>query len=203
MKKVFFVVFMLTLFALLCSCEKMCWHSYSLISSEQPTCAKSGYELYQCTLCQETKKDEIPATGQHSYTNKYVCAICSTPKECTLEVIKNDFSQEMLAQARQNARDMDGNFQLVILEREETLANLQNYVISSEFDSEKLVRGLFVKLEVTNFGAPFTVYYNFGLEFNAPQEAPIAFTVDGWGEAWVLETVSGNRNIVFEYSIVE
>lgn len=213
-------------------CLNLCQHEYSLVDSKAPTCVEKGYDLYQCGKCQDVNKEEKEGFGahvydkentcvdracvtkgcthvekastEHEYTQEYVCADCGEAKTCTLEILGQDFSEGLLEQARINAGEMTGNFEIVVLNAEKTLENIQPYVFSADLDKEKIVGGLFVKFDVTNGGTEtlFTIYYNFGLQFSEEMTADVAVSFDGSFEAWKLEVVEGNKTIVFEYSIV-
>lgn len=41
------------------------------VVTEQPTCSKEGVKVYTCKDCKQTKKEVLPATGEHDYTAKY------------------------------------------------------------------------------------------------------------------------------------
>ena len=43
---------------------------------------------------------------------------------------------------------------------------------------------------------------NFGLQLSEEQTNDVAFTYSKSDETWYLEVVEGNKNILFEYSIV-
>lgn len=141
---------------------------------------------------------------QHEHIEEYVCTECGEAVECTLEILARDYADEMMEQAKINAGDLTGNFQIVVLGKEETVQNLQNYKISPSIDTEDITGGLFVKLDVTMGGAEvlFTVYYNFALQFASEQENDLVFTYDGSDEAWALEVIEGNKTILFEMQLV-
>ena len=213
------------------ACDNVCEeHDYKLISSEDSTCAEKGYDLYQCTDCKEFKREEKQlneehtydtnatcaerecvvlgcnhkeeATTEHDYTKKYVCSACGDKKDCSLTIIGNDYKEELLNQARLMAGSMTGNFEVVVLGKEETLANIENYTFDNRLDKTKIIAGLFVKFDVIMDGEniAFTIYYNFGLQFSEEQKEDIGVTYDG-SEIWYLEVVNGNQTILFEYSI--
>ncbi len=100
------------------------------------------------------------------------------------------------------AGSMTGNFEVVVLGKEETLANIENYTFDNRLDKTKIIAGLFVKFDVIMDGEniAFTIYYNFGLQFSEEQKEDIGVTYDG-SEIWYLEVVNGNQTILFEYSI--
>ena len=140
---------------------------------------------------------------EHTYTREYVCSSCGESAECTLEIIGRDFSDAILKQARKNAGTMTGDFEIVTLGAEETVANLQHYTMSEAADYSKIVAGLFVKFDVKISDAEgFTIYYNFGLQFSEELTADIGVTYDA-SEVWVLEVVEGNKTIAFEYSVLD
>ena len=232
-KNLLFVVFIVLIFSCLCfvACDKACEeHNYELIASEDSTCAKKGYDLYQCTNCKEFKREEKQlktehtydtnatcvdrecvvdgcnhkeeATTEHDYTKKYVCSECGDKKDCSLTIIGNDYKEELLNQARLMAGSMTSNFEVVVLGKEETLSNIENYTFATMMDKTKIVGGLFVKFDVIMVGEniAFTIYYNFGLQFSEEQNEDIGVTYDGC-EIWYLEVVDGNKTILFEYSI--
>lgn len=207
-----------------------CAHEYDLISSVESTCVTKGFDLYQCSKCRELMKEDKAlsaehvydtthacetktcvivgcshkeeATIEHDYNLEYVCNVCDTGKKCTLEMLANDFADAMLAQAKLVTGLPDGNMEVVILDRDATIVNLQNYIISPNLDWDTVQRGIFVKVD-GNFGdVAVTYYYNFGLELTAIQETDVAFTFTGSPEIWFLEVVEGNERLLFEYSIL-
>ena len=213
------------------ACDKACEeHNYELIASEDSTCVEKGYDLYQCADCKEFKREEKKlnaehtygtnatcvdrecvvvgcnhkeeATTEHNYTKKYACSVCGDKKDCSLEIIGNEFKEELLNQARLMAGHMTGNYEVVVLDKEATLANIENYTFDTTIDKTKIIAGLFVKLDVTMGGEEiaFTIYYNFGLQFGEEQKEDIGVTYDG-SEIWYLEVVDGDETILFEYSI--
>ena len=213
------------------ACEKECEeHNYELIASEESTCVEKGYDIYQCVNCKEIKKEDKQlkvehtydtnatcvdrecvvvgcnhteeATTEHDYTKKYICSECGVEKPCSLEIIGNDYKEELLNQARLMAGSMTGNYEVVVLGKEETLSNIENYTFATMMDKTKIVGGLFVKFDVIMDGEniAFTIYYNFGLQFSEEQKEDVGVTYDG-SEIWYLEVVDGNKTILFEYSI--
>jgi hypothetical protein len=119
----------------------------------------------------------------------------------TLEDLAEKYNEKIIAQAKSMAGAMIGNFEVVVLNKQETLENIQNYTFDSIVEN-KIVAGLFVKFDVTNGtdDVLFTIYYNFGLQFSEEQASNIRVTYDG-SEYWYLEVVEGNKTIVFEYSV--
>ena len=170
---------------------KKCMHQYaSLATCVDRACTTNGCEHIEV------------ATTEHEYTKEYVCKNCKAAKSCTLEVMGEDFHDEIMAQARKNAGILTGDFEVVVLGKEETMLHLQKYIISENFDETKLVGGLFVKFNIDFFGEPYTtVYYNFGLQFSDEQLSDVTFTHPDVEEEWLLEVVEGNKTILFEYSI--
>ena len=43
-------------------------HNWVENGHQDATCTKDGYTEYKCSACGETKRDEIPATGEHHFT---------------------------------------------------------------------------------------------------------------------------------------
>ena len=43
-------------------------HNWVENEHQDATCVKDGYTEYKCSACGETKRDEIPATGEHHFT---------------------------------------------------------------------------------------------------------------------------------------
>lgn len=41
------------------------------VVTEKPTCSKEGVKVYTCKDCKQTKKEVLPATGKHDYTDEY------------------------------------------------------------------------------------------------------------------------------------
>ena len=54
-------------------------HDYSVfVNKVEPTCGKAGYSVYKCSGCDKTtQKDQVPATGAHTYPNGTSSATCS------------------------------------------------------------------------------------------------------------------------------
>lgn len=65
----------------------VCSHSYYLKSTEA-TCLNGGYATYQCSLCNETKREYESALG-HSWLNNK-CERCSTTKDLELDPVDNN-----------------------------------------------------------------------------------------------------------------
>ena len=120
----------------------------------------------------------------------------------TLESLGEKYNNQLIAQAKLMAGYMTGNFEVVVLDKQETCDNIQIYIFDS-IETDKIVEGLFVKFEVTNGTKDvlFTIYYNFGLQFSEEQTSNIRVTHDN-SEYWDLEVVEENKTIVFEYSII-
>lgn len=125
--------------------------------------------------------------------------------EYTLESLREEYRPDMLAHARSLVNKQDGEFEIVILEKEETIKNLQIYTISENLDMDKIVRGLFVKFnpKSENGIALQTVYYNYALELSEKQSKDIGLSFEGSDEVWLLEVVKENKKLLFEYSIVD
>ena len=140
---------------------------------------------------------------RHDYNAEYVCSKCGEKKECTLEIIGQDYADEMMKIAKVKAGDLTGNFEIVVLGKEDTVENLKNYIITPTVDTEDITGGLFVKLDVTMGGKDvlFTVYYNFALQFGKKQAEPLTFTYEGSEETWTLDVIKGNKTILFESAI--
>ena len=65
-------------------------HTYNTTVTVEPNCANSGVKSLTCTVCFDTKQEEIPPTGNHTYTSevtkqatckdpgekKYTCTVC-------------------------------------------------------------------------------------------------------------------------------
>lgn len=49
------------------------WNSGTV--TKQPTCTEAGTKLVKCTVCDYSKEQKIPATGEHTYVNG-VCSVC-------------------------------------------------------------------------------------------------------------------------------
>ena len=70
---------------LTCSCgdvkyEIIPLHTYGEGAVTEPaTCGKDGVMTYTCTVCQATKTEVIPATGEHNYEDAIVEATCTAP----------------------------------------------------------------------------------------------------------------------------
>lgn len=58
-----------------------CDHEYSLVKNEDSTCAKCGYELYECTLCLETKRIDLDIDSKVHAKTKLVNAKTATCSE--------------------------------------------------------------------------------------------------------------------------
>ena len=48
------------------SCEK-CDHNFEIIETKEPTCTKSGYQKFKCSLCDKEKTEPILSDG-HTYS---------------------------------------------------------------------------------------------------------------------------------------
>ena len=124
--------------------------------------------------------------------------------EYTLENLREEYRSDMLAHARSLTDAKSGEFEVVILEKEQTVEKLQAYTFSRNLDVDEITRGLFVKFSlIDSEGLLHTSYYNYGLEFNKKQKKDIRFSLDGNEETWRLEVVKENNHLLFEYSIVE
>ena len=70
-----------------------------------PTCAKAGTMTYTCTVCGETKTEELPATGKHTWGQEkvtleatcteagaktYTCSVCGQVKTEALPALGHD-----------------------------------------------------------------------------------------------------------------
>ena len=119
----------------------------------------------------------------------------------TLEALGEKYDDQLIDQAKLMAGSMTGNFEVVVLGKQKTIENIQNYTFDA-IETDKIVAGLFVKFDVTNGNKDvlFTIYYNFGLQFSKKQNSNIRVTYDG-SEYWYLEVVEENKTIVFEYSV--
>ena len=55
---------------------------------DEATCGKDGEKLYTCTICDETKTEKIPATGEHNMVEDMIDATCTEPakvgEKCTV-----------------------------------------------------------------------------------------------------------------------
>ena len=120
-----------------------------------------------------------------------------------MEILGRDFSTQILEQARKNAGDLVGKAEIVVLNAQDTILHIQNYIFSPQIDTSKITGGLFVKFDVNLNGEEtiFTVYYNFALQFSEEQTNDIEVSLDQGNESWYLEVVEGNKTILFEYSI--
>ena len=100
---------------------------------EEDACCHAYLNEYACSDraciipgCQHVER----ATAQHEYTKEYVCAGCGQVAECTLEILGRTYSEGILAQSKKNAGTLTGNFEIVVLGKEETMVHLQKYIIS-------------------------------------------------------------------------
>lgn len=71
-----------------CGYEKTHEHTYGDPVVTEPTCGKPGSKVYKCSECGDTKTEEIPATGEHTYTYKsdktshwQLCSVCKKTTE--------------------------------------------------------------------------------------------------------------------------
>ena len=48
--------------------------------TKEATCGEAGEKTYTCTVCDGTKVEDIPATGEHSYEETIVPATCTNPE---------------------------------------------------------------------------------------------------------------------------
>ena len=65
----------------------ICSHSYTL-KETKATCLSGGYATYQCSLCDETKKEYESALGHDWLNNR--CKRCSATKDLELDPANND-----------------------------------------------------------------------------------------------------------------
>ena len=134
--------------------------------------------------------------------------MCDKTKPCTLEIIASDYKEELFALIDGYGFSVYGNMEIVILDAQETIdinKNIQNirlaYTDKNEFDENKIVKGLFVKVNSKEtLGAD--LYFNFALEFNEEQKSDIVVFANETEEIWLLEVVEGNKTIVFEYGVL-
>lgn len=146
-----------------------------------------------------------PATTSH-LVEKYACKDCGEKFGCSLEILKEDYSEAMLAQAKRNAGELTGDFEVVILGREDAMGAVGVYNFPENFDKNAITRGLFVKfdaLDPYDDTILFTLYYNFGLELREDQRLDVSVSAPGTEDAWCLEVVKGNPKLLFEFSIVQ
>lgn len=146
-----------------------------------------------------------PATTSH-LVEKYACKDCGEKFGCSLEILKEDYSEAMLAQAKRNAGELTGDFEVVILGREDAMGAVGVYNFPENFDKNAITRGLFVKFDALNpydDTILFTLYYNFGLELREDQRLDVSVSAPGTEDAWCLEVVKGNPKLLFKFSIVQ
>lgn len=126
---------------------------------------------------------------------------CSSEK--TLEGIGKKYKNELITQAKLNSGTSNGDFKVVVLNAEETKIHIENYVFSPNINREEIVAGLFVECKIKDkYGEYiYTVYYNFGLQFESEQTESIIVNYIGWADTWVLDVAKENKTILFEYSI--
>ena len=65
----------------------VCNHSY-MLKETKATCSSGGYATYQCSLCNETKKEYETALG-HDWSNN-TCKRCGVTKDLELDPQNND-----------------------------------------------------------------------------------------------------------------
>lgn len=70
-----------------CNRCNLCSHSYSYKGTEA-TCSTGGYDTYQCSICNDIKKEYKSALG-HSWSNN-ICERCGTEKELKLDPQNNN-----------------------------------------------------------------------------------------------------------------
>ena len=60
-------------------------HSYTVTGVAAPKCYKGGYTAYVCTVCGDTKKDDLTDPIPHIYTNDCdtTCNVCEAVRETT------------------------------------------------------------------------------------------------------------------------
>lgn len=122
----------------------------------------------------------------------------------TLEDLGEEYEDEILEHAETLAGDLEGTFEIVVLGKNKTKNQLENYIISENIDMGDIVSGLFVKFEVEDDNGEIitTIYYNYGLEFKDEQTKDVGFSFEGSDEVWLLEVVEKNKKLLFEYSIL-
>ena len=219
------------------ACGKTCEeHSYELIASKESTCVEKGYDLYQCVNCKEIKKEDKQlsvehtyntnatcvnrecivvgcthtevATTEHEYSMKYICLGCNQSKQCTLEIIGQEYAEEMINQVSEWGFSTFGTLEIIILDANETIEKVKNeqnicfaYTDKKVFDENKIAKGLFVKLN-SKETLGNDLYFNFGFEFVEEQTSDIIVFAKNTEEIWFLEVVDGCKTIVFEFSIL-
>ena len=69
-------------------------HSYQETGYKASTCGENGYTEYKCTVCKDTKKDKIPATGAHTKDGS-VCTTCGydATDDCSCKCHGNFFQK--------------------------------------------------------------------------------------------------------------
>ena len=182
-------------------CE-VCGEHYGTLA---PHTYADEYTCYDRACLQEGCTHVEYAAGEH-VVEKYACKICGEKFGCTLEILQQDYAEEMLAQAKRNADESSGAFKIVILDKEETLNNIALYQFPEDFKKDSVLRGLFVRYDMfspENGEILFTVYYNFGLEFFEEQNADVPVSAPGTSDTWYLEVVKGNPKLLFEFSIAQ
>ena len=122
----------------------------------------------------------------------------NTGTEYTLEDLGEAHAEARIEQAKESAGG-EGEYSVVILDKDATLKNLANYSFSENLDTSKIVRGLFVKVERPSAPA---LYFNFGLELSVEQESAVSVSTgtpeDAWYDEWTLEVVKENSKLLFE-----
>lgn len=132
-----------------------------------------------------------------------LCVLCSTACSSapTLNSLGVIYKNQLITQAQINAGTQDGLFQVVVLDAEKTKENIQNYIFTPGIEEDDIVAGLFVEYVVLDLedNPLYTIYYNFGLQFNKAQSSSVEVSYIGWWDTWTLEVVTGNPTILFEY----
>ncbi len=70
-------------------------HIYEQDSEKPATCGEAGYTVYKCTVCGRTFTQEIPATGEHTFTEDYDCTtadVCEICGKVVNQAMSHDFS---------------------------------------------------------------------------------------------------------------
>lgn len=92
-------------------------------------------------------------------------------------------------------------YDCVVLERDETLANIEPYIFDPALDKDKIVAGVFVKAVITTIatGEVQTCYYNYGIMLSELQseDYTVSHSQSPDGQ-WLLRRIELNSNIIME-----
>ncbi len=158
-------------------------HSYnSGVVTTQPTCTKKGIKTFTCTVCGNTKTQDVSATGVHIYVNGY-CKDCDIEdKSYTVPTIVAPFNQNISVY---NGRKYNAKF-----------VPTKNGVIDFNSTGERDTAGCIYDSDMNclAYNDDFNNDINFSLKLYVEQGKEYIVSAYVYGEK-----ASGNFNLNLEY----